>query len=49
MAKNVRYSEPGEYIPKAVRKELKIGEFAPKKKEAAATPKKTVKKTAKKK
>ena len=48
MAKNVHYSEPGEYIPKAVRKQLKIGEFAPKK-EAAATPKKTVKKTAKKK
>lgn len=48
MSKNVRYSEPGEYIPKAVRKELKIGEFAPKK-AAATTPKKTVKKTAKKK
>lgn len=39
MAKRIAYSEPVDYIPKEVRRELKIGEFAPKEK-AAATAKK---------
>ena len=34
MAKNAKkkvvYSEPAEYIPKSIRKELKIGEYAEK-------------------
>ena len=25
---NVKYTEPADYIPKSVRKELKLGEFA---------------------
>lgn len=37
--KKIHYSEPAEYFPKSVRKELKIGEYAPK---TAATKKKTV-------
>ena len=49
MARSVIYSEPTEYIPKSVRKELGIGEYAKKesnKKNAGkkAKPKKTVKK-----
>lgn len=31
MAKKIKYSEPKDYIPKSIRKELKIGEYAPKK------------------
>ena len=47
MAKKIHYSEPVDYFPKSVRKELKIGEYAPK---TATATKKTVKKsTAKKK
>ena len=30
MAKKITYAEPADYIPKSVRKELKIGEYAPK-------------------
>ena len=40
MAKKIHYSEPADYFPKSVRKELKIGEYAPKEKTAA--PKKKV-------
>lgn len=40
MAKKIHYSEPTDYFPKSVRKELKIGEYAPK--EKTATPKKKV-------
>ena len=32
--KKPTYSEPAGYFPKSVRKELKIGEYAPKKKTA---------------
>lgn len=42
MAKKIHYSEPLDYFPKSVRKELKIGEYAPKEKTAAAAPKKKV-------
>lgn len=35
--RNIGYSEPSDYFPKSVRKELKIGEYAESKK---ATPKK---------
>lgn len=35
MARKIAYTEPMDYIPKNVRKELKIGEFAPKEKAAA--------------
>lgn len=48
MAKKIHYSEPTDYFPKSVRKELKIGEFAESAKKPTAT-KKTVKKTPKKK
>ena len=34
--RNIGYSEPSDYFPKSIRKELKIGEYAEKK----ATPKK---------
>lgn len=44
MAKNIHYSEPVDYFPKSVRKELKIGEYAPKEKKATATKKATPKK-----
>lgn len=46
MAKRIHYSEPADYFPKSVRKELKIGEYAPKasKTEAAAPKKATAKK-----
>ena len=49
MAKRINYSEPVDYFPKSVRKELKIGEYADSGKKSApakkATPaKKTVKK-----
>lgn len=45
MAKKIHYSEPADYFPKSVRKELKIGEYAPAEKKAtpakkAAAPKK---------
>lgn len=48
MGKKIGYSEPADYFPKSVRKELKIGEYAKKtatKKVAkkTATKKKTVK------
>ena len=46
MKKKVTYSEPAEYFPKSIRKELKIGEYAEKKTEkkpASSTPKKKVK------
>ena len=36
--RNIGYSEPSDYFPKSVRKELKIGEYAETKKKA--TPKK---------
>lgn len=42
MAKKIHYSEPLDYFPKSVRKELKIGEYAPKEKAAAPAPKKKV-------
>ena len=45
MAKRFNYSEPAEYIPKSIRKQFQVGEFAPKKKEAATATKKTVKKS----
>lgn len=44
--KRISYSEPAEYIPKSVRKELKIGEYAGKK---ATTKKSAESKTTKKK
>lgn len=44
--KKIHYSEPADYFPKSVRKELKIGEYAPK---AAAPKKAAAKKTATKK
>lgn len=44
MAKKIGYSEPADYFPKSIRKELKIGEYATKK----AT-KKTVKRATKRK
>lgn len=46
MAKRINYTEPADYFPKSVRKELKIGEYAPTEKKAtpakkaAAAPKK---------
>ena len=40
--KKVAYSEPAEYIPKSIRKELKIGEYA-EKAEKKTEPKKKVK------
>ena len=47
MAKKIHYSEPVDYFPKSVRKELKIGEYAPKaNKTTAATAKKTATKKA---
>lgn len=50
MAKNIHYSEPVDYFPKSVRKELKIGEYANSGSKKATATKKTVKKsTAKKK
>ena len=50
MAKSIHYSEPADYFPKSVRKELKIGEYAPKAKTAAgATKKATTKKATTKK
>ena len=36
MAKKIHYSEPADYFPKSVRKELKLGEYAPKEKKPAA-------------
>ena len=42
MSKKIGYSEPIDYIPKSVRKELKIGEYDETKKKTA-TKKKTVK------
>lgn len=42
-AKKVIYSEPAEYFPKSIRKELKIGEFAEKKTEKKTETKKKVK------
>ena len=44
--KKVKYVEPAEYIPKHIRKELGIGEFAETKKEAKTEPKKTTVKKA---
>lgn len=46
MAKRIHYSEPADYFPKSVRKELKIGEYAPKtsKPTAGATKKATPRK-----
>ena len=45
MAKRIHYSEPADYFPKSVRKELKIGEYATsEKKTATATKKATPKK-----
>ena len=44
MSKKIGYSEPMDYIPKSVRKELKIGEYDETK---TATKKKTVKKNKK--
>lgn len=41
MSKKIGYSEPMDYIPKSVRKELKIGEYDETKKKTAT--KKTVK------
>ena len=41
MAKRIHYSEPADYFPKSVRKELKIGEYAPKKSETANAKKAT--------
>ena len=35
--KKTTYSEPAEYFPKSIRKELKIGEFAEKKTETKKT------------
>ena len=40
MAKRIHYSEPVDYFPKSVRKELKIGEYAPKAKTTATATKK---------
>lgn len=39
----ITYSEPSNYFPKSVRKELKIGEYAEKDKKPTATAKKKVK------
>ena len=37
MAKrNIVYSEPADYFPESVRKELKIGEYAPKEEQPTA-------------
>lgn len=44
MAKKIHYSEPLDYFPKSVRKELKIGEYATTKKAAPAAKKATTKK-----
>ena len=44
MAKKIAYSEPVDYIPKEVRKQLKIGEFAPKEKTEPTGKKATAKK-----
>lgn len=51
MAKKIHYSEPADYFPKSVRKNLGIGEYAPKEKKstAGATKKATTKATPKKK
>ena len=40
MAKRIHYSEPADYFPKSVRKELKIGEYAPSEKKSTTTAKK---------
>ena len=40
MAKRIHYSEPADYFPKSVRKELKIGEYATSEKKTATTAKK---------
>ena len=48
MAKRISYSEPAEFFPKSLRKELGLGEYASKEtKKAAAKP--ATKKTTKKK
>ena len=39
----ITYSEPSNYFPKSVRKELKIGEYAEGQKKSTDTPKKKVK------
>lgn len=48
MAKKISYSEPADYFPKSVRKELKIGEYAPKAKPQAAPKKAAAPKKGKK-
>lgn len=40
MAKKNGYTEPTDYFPKEIRKQMKIGEFAEKKKEKKPTAKK---------
>lgn len=49
MSKKIGYSEPADYIPKSVRKELKIGEYAKTTKKATTKKKVAKKKVAKKK
>lgn len=49
MTKKIHYSEPADYFPKSVRKELKIGEYAQTEKKATSAKKTTAKKPAKKK
>ena len=44
MAK-VNYSEPSDYIPKSVRKQLGLGEYAPAEKKKSASKKKPAKKS----
>ena len=41
MAKKISYSEPAEFFPKSLRKELGLGEYA--KKETKAKPKRAAK------
>ena len=42
--KKTTYSEPAEYFPKSIRKELKIGEYAEKKTEKKTATKKVKRK-----
>lgn len=48
MAKKITYAEPADYFPKSVRKELKIGEYAPKANTSTKSTKSSTKSTAKK-
>ena len=45
MAKKIVYSEPADYIPKSIRKELGLGEFAKEKTDTKKAPEKKQTKT----